>query len=385
MMKRREFLMRSMGTIGALGPLSALGQARPCPVPSLSADNGQPVTTSCAPSAFEQLAASLAAGASSTALGDTGMSSNVVYTIQWVNRFHYDHANGRAHLLGKNASSQGSQRSNCQYDVANNRWTTALYGGSEFGHVYESIAYNPANGELWTGNWDRSRTLKRWSLGASLSSWVNPATSSFSAPIDLDVQPSLCWHPTAFGPGDGGVLALHAVDDSSTVKVIAWRRQTNTWHEVAGTTHSMNGSYRSRGAMTFVTGGNHCIAAFPPGNNGRSFRIGAGSGGALATAVQIANTPIDCQWTDSGEGPSGILIDDPSGAATPFIIEKGGSNRVWKLEGGAWVRQSYNHPFPAGSPTSSAHWAIASCQPLGVFWCKSREITSGSRVWRPGS
>lgn len=382
-MRRREFLIHSAGAIGTFGPLAAMAQARPCPVPSFSADNGQTVTTACTQSAIEQLASSLAPGASSTALGDSGISAAVVNTIQWANRFHYDHANGRAHLLGKNASSQGSQRSNCQYDIANNRWTAALYGGNEFGHVYESIAYNPRDGELWTGNWDRSRTLKRWTIGASLSAWVNPATSSYSAPIDLDVQPSLCWHPNAFGPGDGAVLALHAVDDGSTVRVIAWRRQTNTWHDVPGTSHAMSGSYRSRGATTYVVGGGHCIAAFPPGNGGRTFRLPAGSGGSLATAVRIADTPIDCQWTDSGEGTAGILIDDPTGAATPFIIEKGGSNRVWKLEGGAWVRKSYNHPFPAGAPTSSAHWAIGSCYPLGVFWCKGRDISTGSRLWRP--
>lgn len=383
-MRRREFLIRSAGAIGAITPFAAVAQARPCPVPSLSVDNGQTVTTTCTQSALEQLASSLSPGATSTALGDAGLSSDAIYTIQWVNRFHYDHANSRGHLLGKNASSQGSQRSNCQYDVANNRWTAAVYGGSEPGHIYESFAFNPRNGEIWTGNWDRSSTIKRWTVGAPLSTWVDPATSSFSAPIDLDVQPSLCWYPNAFGPGDGAVLALHALNDDRTVKIIAWRRQTNTWHEVPGTTHTMSGSYRSRGAMTFVLGGDYCIASFPPSSNGRTFSIGAGSGGSLATAAQIANVPVDCQWTDSGDGAVGILIDDPTGAATPFIIEKGGTNRVWKLVSGAWVRQTYNHPFPAGSPITSAHWAIASCYPLGVFWCKGRDISTGSRLWRPG-
>jgi hypothetical protein len=381
-MKRREFLLKSAGAVGSLTAFRSLAQARPCPLPTLTVGDTT-VNTSCGQSPLEVLAASLAPGASSTALNDSGMSSDAVYTIQWVNRFHYDHANGRAHLLGKNASSQGRQRSNCLYDTAANRWTFSIFGGSEFGHVYESIAYNPAQGELWTGNWDRSRNLKRWTYGTSLSSWVNPATSNFSAPIDLDVQPSLCWHPNAFGRGDGGILALHAVDDGSTVKVIAWRRQTNSWHEVAGTTHTMRGDYRSRGAITYVNGGDYCLASFPPSDNGRTFRIGAGTGGTLATAAQVANVPVGCEWTDTGGGAVGILIDDPAGSPSPYIIEKGGTNRVWKYNGSEWVLKSYRHPFPDGSSTREAHWAIASCQPLGVFWCKSRLLGTGSRVWRP--
>lgn len=52
-MKRRQFLVQSAGVVGAALPGLTLGQARPCPPPSISASGGNSVTTACAPASGE--------------------------------------------------------------------------------------------------------------------------------------------------------------------------------------------------------------------------------------------------------------------------------------------------------------------------------------------
>jgi hypothetical protein len=383
-MKRRDFLVGSMvGSTGVLGLMTSVlsRAATPCPPAELSIEGGSSVTTSCSATKLDELAASLAPGQSSTSLGDSGMSSLARYTIQWSNRFHVDVAHGRAHLLGKNASSQGSERSNNLYNIASNQWTSSVFGGDETGHVYESIGYDPARGELYTGQWNGGRTLKRWALNNPLSSWSDPATSNFSDSINTSTQPAVCWHPNLFGAGDGGILALKNEGSTSGV-VIAWRRSTNTWHTIAGTSFSgMSGSYIANGSIEYIAAGNYCIATFPPGQGGKTFRINGGSGGNPGAATQIANVPIHCGYV--GQGNVGMLFDDPAGRDTAYILEKGGSNRVWKYSGGGWVLKSYKHPFPAGVPTSECRWVAATCRGLGVFWSQAQATNTPSMLWRP--
>lgn len=302
-------------------------------------------------------------------------------TIQWVNRFHYDHAHGRAHLMGKNAASQGSQRSNNVYTASSNSWQSSTYGGSELGHVYESTAYDPSRGELYTGTWNQAPTLKRWTFGNPLSQWTDPATSAFSTYIDPDVQAPLCWFPNAFGPGDGAVLALRT-QFYSDESVIAYRRSDDKWYTVPGTSNSVSGEYQGNGAVVYCAGGNFVVAAFPPGQGGKTFRIPAGSGGSLGTATAISNVPLQCGYAGAGD-VRGMLFDDPANGSAMYILEKGASNRVWKLSGTSWSQRSYTHPFPRGSATNDTSWIVASCNPIGVFWCLDNDSSTPTRLWKP--
>src|SRR5690606_33479465 len=136
-------------------------------------------------------------------------------------------------------------------------------------------------------------------------------------------------------------------------------------HTVPGTANSVSGSYQGSGVIEFCAGGDFCIAAFPSNNGGRTFRIPRGSGGGLGTATQISTVPIHCSYAGGGDN-RGMLFDDPSGAASLYILEKGGSNRVWKYQDGNWVIKTYTHPFPRGDSTSDTNWCVASCRPLGV-------------------
>lgn len=380
-MKRRDFLVGSTSMLGVMVPMLARAQTIPCPPPALSVDDQPAVESGCEPSALTEIAAALGAGQSSTALADTGLSSDALHAIQWCNRFHFDYSHGRAYLLGKDASSQGGERANCVYEMSSNQWTAAVWDADETGHVYESIAFDPMRSEVYTGQWRNGETLKRWKYGEPLTSWTDPATSRFGDYINSDTQPTLCWHPNLFGSNDGGVLVLKN-SGTSRASVIAWRRSDNSWHTVPGTEVSgMSGSYLSNGAIEYVWGGDFCIASFSPGKGGTTFRIDAGSNGKLASAVQISDVPIHCGYT--GTGNVGILIDDPAGGAAPYILEKGGSNRVWKYNAGNWFLKDYQHPFPDGRVETDPFWVVATCRPLGVFWSKSQSRNNPSYLWRP--
>jgi hypothetical protein len=385
-MRRREFLVGFgyAGALSAVVPTLAKAQTIPCAPPDLSIDGGGSVATPCRPTSLTELASDLAPGQSTASLGDTGLTTEALYGIQWANRFHVDVAHGRAHLLGKNASSQGSERMNCLYDLASNTWKYAIYGGDELGHVYESMAFDQARSEMYVGKWSGADTLRKWSYNNPLNSWNEQATSPYGAPINIDTQPALCWHPNLFGPDDGGVLALKH-EGADTVFVIAWRRSNNSWYTVPGThTTGLSGSYRSNGAIEYVAGGDFCIAAYNPARGGRTFRIDRGAGGSLATAVRVSDVPMHCGYTGAN-GNVGILIDDPAGSPSPYILEKGGSNRVWRYNNGNWALRSYQHPFPAGTSSTDDKWVVATCRSLGVFWSKHQSPKTPSRLWRPNA
>lgn len=387
-MKRREFLLSSLGaTAGLTLGMRALAQTEPCPVPSLQLDGGQPVATACAqttpPSgaqtAIEAIAASLAPGMHSTALGDSGLSNAALFTVQWCNRFFYDHERGRAHMLGKNASSQGAERSHCLYDANSNTWSYSVYGGNETGHIYESFAYDHKEGVPYYGQWSgQPSAIRFWQNGTALNNWSSTSTSLWNFSSTNAVNPVLCWHPDLFGHDDGGLLAIRLIS-GTRVELVAWRRANNSWTAVPGSETNASGGSPQYGAMVYVRAAGHVVVTFATGN---TFTVGAGSNGKPARPNQIANPPIRCQSTGAN-GNIGILIEDPAGSSSPYILEKGGSNRVWRLSNGQWQKRSYTHPLPTGSATRDTNWVVASMAPLGVFWAQDNRQNTPSVVWRP--
>jgi hypothetical protein len=378
-MKRREFLSDALGALSLTVPFIARSETKPCPPPLVSSGSQQ-VTSSCAGSALERVANSLSAGQSAT-LGDTGLAFEASYAIQWVNRFYYDDQRKRAYLLGKKEGGGANTYWLMRYEESSNSWSYAG-SGNELGHVYESIGFDPATGELYTGNWYSDR-LKKITPNAGLTAWTNPATSALGTTFTQDIQPALAWHPNLFGGGDGGIVALSG--RSSAGKVVAWRKSTNSWHDVAGTswTTSDGSAAAYTGAVLHVRGGDFCVATASPSLGGKTFVIPAGSDGSLGSASQVANVPVACTYANGYGQVVGMLIDDPTGDPTPYILEKGGSNRVWRYSAGKWIAQSFQHPFPNGSSDSSYTWAVASCYPFGVMWCRSASTSNSSRLWRP--
>jgi len=277
-----------------------------------------------------------------------------------------------------------------RYDERSNSWMYASSKHEEKGHVYESLAFDRQTAEIYTGYYPAaplaaSGALKKLAPDASLVDWQSPATAGFGVMINNVNQPALCWHPNLFGSADGGVLALHKPNGPAVV--IAWRKRTNTWHSLDETSTTMTRAdgqtYTGNGAIEYVRGGDYCIASFNPTQGGKSWRINAGSGGALSKAVQIEDVPVRCGYL-SGDPPAGVLIDDPTGAPTPYILEKGGSSRVWKYEAGNWTQKGYKHLLPMGTVGNGVGgWAVASCYPLGVFWSRGGRSGTPSLLWRP--
>jgi hypothetical protein len=332
-------------------------------------------------SALVQASNALAPGQSTTMIGGTdgttGMVVAAFQTIQWMNRFHYDHTHQSAHLIGKDPGSTGSARSNNVYSAADNAWMTTgafhIDGVAETGHIYESFAFDPDSRTVYTGRWN-SGDIQSWTWGAALTSWQVATTAPFVFSATNATQAVLLWHPTLFGTGDGGLIAFR-LTGGANVAIVGWRKSTDTWSTLGTTTAS--GGSPQLGAMEFVRSGGYAIVTSATGS---TFRIGAGSGGTAATPEPIANPPIVCRHA-GGTTNVGILIDDPGGAAGPYILEKAGTNRVWRLVGDAWQLQGFTHPFPNGTATTNTNWCVASLYPLGAFW--GVKNSAGSRLWKP--
>jgi hypothetical protein len=353
------------------------------------------ITIAAAPvTALEIAAAGLAPGESTSAIGGnegvagiTTGSDGVRQTFQWGNRFHYDHAHRVAHLVGKDAIAGGGDaaRSNNVYDALTNTWTTSgrfhIDGTAETGHLYESFGLDPVERTIYLGRWSETY-LQRWTFGSPPESdWSATATyGQHWMPNASPTAPPLCWHPNLFGPGDGGLVILRNIDQSDNMELLAWHAATDTFHSIPGTQHDAGGTSVQLGVCEYVRSGDHVIGCSVGADS--AFRVAAGSNGNVASGVAISAPPIPCAYTQSAT--RGVLIDDPTGQGGPYILEKCGTNRVWKLEGGVWVEKPYTHPFPRGAvEADDAQWYVASCHPLGVFWCISQTGSPASLLWRP--
>lgn len=352
-----------------------------------------PQVYNLSPFALAIAADALKAGESAAGPGDddglsglgTGAGS-VRQTIQWGNVFFYDHERRVAHMIGKDASagSGDGARSNNVYDATTGTWHTSgrfhIDGNVETGHLYESFAYDPKERALYIGRWNQTY-LQKWVFGSDPESgWTTTEEyGSHWMPNSTPTAPPLAWHPNLFGLGDGGLVILRNVNESTDMELLAWRKSTGTFHSIPGTQHKCTNNPQL-GACRYVRSGDYVIGTSATGN---TYKVPAGYDGSLGTAVQIENPPIPCRY--SSGGTVGILIDDPTGLGAPYILEKAGNNRVWRYDEAEdeWTLQSYTHPFPRGSTSSDAQWYVASCFPLGVFWCVNQTGTPRTLLWRP--
>lgn len=344
-----------------------------------------------APTLLSITAAELGPGDSSTVLNGSGLGSSAGQTaadtrqtIQWGNRFFYDHGRGIFIMAGKDASAGGGtgHRSTSIYTASSDSWATSgrfHIDGVETGHIYESPAYDPADGTLYINQWGTEH-FERWTVGSPLDSGWTPTSSDPLGHWAQDAAPvnkAAAWHPNLFGAGDGGLVFPCNIDQSPTMQVRAWRKLTDTYHGFSSTEHDSTSDTNS-GSCVYVASGDYAIVTFGFGN---TYRIPAGSGGALGTPTLLSNPPIICSYTNSGA--RGMLFDDPAGVGGPYILEKCGTNRVWRFISNAWSLRGYTHPLPGGSATADASWYVASCSPLGVFVSYRRSGDPPLRIWEP--
>lgn len=326
----------------------------------------------------------LSAGQSATTIGgnngSTGLTSDALGSIQWVNRWFYNHELKRGYCLGKwHSNVNDGQRCLMVYDAVTNIWDASplfhINGVAEAGHVYESFAYDPKEDRLYAGRYGNAlNPIHYWSFGDPFDEWGSTAPPPWVLNSNAQ-QAVICWHPHLFDIEDGGLVAIRLVS-GTTMQLVTWRRSTDQWtanlvQSTAPTQH---------GAMTWCRYLNAMIATHA---NGNTYRIGIGASGLPATPVLIASPPIPCRHIGGGDN-YGILIDDPTGRGGPYVIEKGGTgNRVWQLVANAWTARTA-HTLPAGSGTTDTDWCIADAYPLGGFLCRRDTTAAVSRlIYKP--
>lgn len=327
----------------------------------------------------------LSAGASATTIGgnngSTGLTSDALGSIQWVNRWFYNHEIKRGYCMGKwQANQNNGQRCLMVYDATTNTWDASplfhINQNPEIGHVYESFAYDPKEDRLYTGRYGNAlNPIHYWSFGDPFDEWGSTTAPPWVLNSNAQ-QAVICWHPHLFDIQDGGLVAIRLVSGTN-MQLVTWRRSTDQWAILQAST-----APTQHGAMTWCRYLNALIATHA---NGNTYRIGIGASGTPATPVQIANPPIPCRHAGGGDN-YGILIDDPTGRGGSYIIEKGGtSNRVWQLVSNTWTARAA-HALPAGSGSTDTDWCIAEAYPLGGFLCRRDTTAAGSRlIYKPAT
>jgi hypothetical protein len=196
----------------------------------------------------------------------------------------------------------------------------------------------------------------------------------------VSAEGGCAFHPNLFGVGDPGVVVL------CQRGVIAWRKNTNTWHQIPGLyTGTVVGDVPT---CVYITGLGAVIVS-----NGDSFDTWSITSGP--TVTQLQDAPFKCgavSWdsTSPADAHGGIIVDDPQQRATCYILEKTHSTatqtrQVYKYSAGTWVLQSYGHPFV--SPQSSGEdWAAITLYGYGTILGLERiNNTFRARIWRPNT
>lgn len=353
------------------------------------------IVTPASNTPLANLAGSLSLGASSSALGDSGFTlgdiggaKGPLHGIQWQNVFYYDAANARAVMLSK--SENTTARSPVwlsRYNATTNTWSASEDGSDPLGHVYESVAYDPATPRVFNGDW-AAAYIKYANPTVAPVSWAQSANTPSSVALTDSVQPAMAWHPNAFGSGQGGLMVMNG--RSTAGSILCYRPSNNSWATVNGSAWTYSGSNSAAyiGTLRYIAGGDYVMAVcFTDNSNMRTIKIPAGSGGTtLGTATVIANPPIPCTYCDQSGSNIGVILDNPHPTRTDsaYILEKAGSRRVWKWNGAAWSQLSgVTHPFQ-GYANGSTAWTCASCYPHNVFWAKGYDTTT-SLIWKPNS
>lgn len=333
--------------------------------------------------ALATLAASLAPGAASRALGDTGMNGANTENGQvvfWQSRWHFDGPRRRGLFLGKEQQNTGGTARFHSYDELTNQWNSAIptWGtGSETGHTYDSNAYDYERGEHYYQRHNDSRRIRRWQQNYTLDRWddlaidfspLNPITGN-NLGINSTGETGQAWHPNLFGPGDGGLVIV------CYRGIGAWRRSTNTCSVLAS--FSVSGTVDVP-CCEYVAGLNAVIVSI--GNDLRTWRVNAGP-----TVTAVANAPLKVGCINDNAGAR--FVDDPLGRPFAWALEvnNAAGNRVWRWDGTSFVLQPHTHPFGQGNQNGNqAATVVAAVRPYGVIWALERFNNSlRSHIWKP--
>jgi hypothetical protein len=376
-MQRREFLAKTGLVLGVGAPLLATGQVKPCPPPSVSANQKSPVTTPClnGSTSLEQACAALASGQSANfpAGQQSAMSEP---DVAWETYFHHDDQHGLIHLMGKAANSDDSW-GHQYYNMATGNWTVVSRGmWNNPGHIYGNFAMDPGTGDLFQsrGGMDGSGEHPKrigWYDRAKGSWGYAPVNRDFYAGALVSHANGCAFHPNLYGPGDGGVVL------DTQFRTLFWRKSTDAVQDIPH--DDIYGGLTS--CAVYWPAKN--IVLFGGAQDGGIAKMGkitpASSGSGTPTLTTI-NAPPIATFGASAQGSSnfGSLHVHPRDPNKLIIIERVG-NRVFTTSDGTSWSQSGTHPFGPDP------YVVCSLKGgLGAMWAVG--VSGGtqiSRLWKP--
>lgn len=371
-MKRRDFLIRSAGAMGAAVPIVAFAQARPCPIPQIQTDSGSRASTSCA-------SASVALGDACAALGvgqsaDFGAGAQSGFSqedLEWQTAFYHDDLHGLIHLMGKPANADTSWKHQ-YYDTAAGKWTIVSNGmWNNPGHIYGNFTMDWMTGDVYqqrsTGGSDHPRQAAWWQYSKRAWGFAPPSGSIYSGAMETHAN-GVAFHPNLYGPGDGALIW------NEQANIHFWRKSTNTVQTVSyayGTYGSKEGVGEYWPALDIAVLG---------GADGGANAIVSPNGGGTPKVTNVGRPPVDTAGhSDSGSGGFGSMHVHPGDPGRLLILERGGSHRVWTSTDGDTWKSAGSHPF-----TRRPVVICSLRNGLGCLWAIGRDSSGQiSTLWRP--
>jgi hypothetical protein len=364
-MKRRDFIINSAGVLGA-APLLARA-ATPCPVPQLSVEGGDAVTTACSNADLTQACASLSAG-QSTDFSSGGQSAFNEADLAWQTSFHHDDLHGLVHLMGKPANAD-DQWKHEYYTLATNRWTvvgTSMWDNP--GHIYGNFTMDPLTGDVFqqrsTGGRDHPRQLAWWKFATKIWGFGPPSGEIYSGAMETHAN-GVAFHPNLYGPGDGG-----AVWNEQAI-IHCWRKSTNAIQHLS---YSYGATGEKESAAVYWPSQNKVIIG---GANGSSLCSISPNGGGTPILTMLSRPPITTGGhSHESNSNFGSLHVHPGNPSKLLIVETVGQRAYTSTNGTSWTQVS-NHPF-----TAEPRVVCSLRGGLGALWA----IAPGySRLWKPAA
>jgi hypothetical protein len=371
-MKRRDFIVRTVGAVGALSPVFARSQSRPCPQPTLQLDQAPPVANACVDSngTLGQVCAALTPGASSS-FNAGAQSAFSQADLEWQTAFYHDDLHGLVQLMGKPANADTSWKHQ-YYDTATGQWTVVSNGmWNNPGHIYGNLSIDWTTGDIFqqrsTGGSDHPRQAAWWKYATRSWGFAPPTSNIYSGAMETHAN-GLAFHPNLYGPGDGALIW------NEQANIHFWRKSTNTVQTVGYS----YGSYGDKEGIGEYWPAKDIVVI--GGSAGGANAVVAPNGGGTPKVTNVGAPPISTAGhSDSGSGGFGSLHVHPLDPNRLIIIERGGSRRVFvSTDGDAWANAG-THPF-----TRRPYVVCSLRGGLGCLWAIGRDSSGQiSTLWKP--
>lgn len=301
-MRRREFMVRMAGVIGAAAPCSDWFGALRNTAAAGDKHVGEAALSSdaLADSPLAKACAALAPGESAE-FPQGAQSEFTRADLSWQTCFHHDERHGLIHLMGKPANANRSWHHQI-YAIAENRWTVAGRGmWNNYGHIFGAFTMDHATGDLfvWRGGMnsprnDHYRRAAWWKY--ETKEWGYTPVDIFDGPLISHPNGS-AWHPNLYGRGDGGLVL-----DMST-HTLFWRKSNNAVESIP---HPRDAFGNMLGVGVYWPARDAVIVGGSP----RGARRWSGGEGSWKDLLDTAES-----------GPGTLLKVTPNGGRTPRVEE----------------------------------------------------------------